>query len=96
MNGFKPNLAGRNYVSKGTHRKIWAPIACVETFFVCLYVTSPFDPLQTEKTADFGVESHDSVYLGLMTEHKFCGSSCSEVTYEFAGDFLTTCHTRVL
>jgi len=29
------------------------------TFFVCLYVASPFDPLRTEKTADFGVESRD-------------------------------------
>jgi len=29
MNGSKPNLAGRNYVSKGTNKKIWAPIACV-------------------------------------------------------------------
>jgi len=27
--------------------------------FVCLYVASPFDTLRTEKTADFGVESHD-------------------------------------
>jgi len=72
MNGFKRNLAGRNYVSKGTHKKIWAPIACVAptppqaasaTFFVCSYVASPFDRLipsfRTEKTADVGVESRD-------------------------------------
>ena len=60
---FKPNLAGRNYVSKGTDKKIWALVACVappgRDFFVCLYVASPFDTLRTEKTADFGVESHD-------------------------------------
>ena len=62
MNGFKPNLTGRNYVSKGTHKKIWVPIACVAppggeaaNFFVCSYVASPFDPLRTEKTADIGV-----------------------------------------
>jgi len=29
INGSKPNLAGRNYVRKGTNRKIWAPIACM-------------------------------------------------------------------
>ena len=29
MNGSKPNLAGRNYVTKITHKKIWASIACV-------------------------------------------------------------------
>ena len=29
MNGSKPNLAGRNYDTKGTHKKIWAAIACV-------------------------------------------------------------------
>jgi len=62
MNGFKPNLTGRNYVSKGTQKKIWAHIACVafaggeaarrNFFFVCSYVASPFDPLRTEKTAD--------------------------------------------
>ena len=28
-------------------------------FFVCPYADSPFDPLRTEKTADFGVESRD-------------------------------------
>ena len=66
INGSEPNLAGRNYVTKGNHRKIWASIACVAppdgeaaTFFVCSYVASPFDPLRTEKTADFGVESRD-------------------------------------
>jgi len=41
MNGFKPNLVGRNYVIKGTHRKIWAPIAGVNTFIVCLCIASP-------------------------------------------------------
>jgi len=29
MNGSEPNLAGRNYVTKGNHRKIWASIACL-------------------------------------------------------------------
>jgi len=61
MNGSKPNLAGRNYVTKVTDKKIWGPIA---DFFVCSYVASPFGPLRTEKTADFGVESRDpTAYL---------------------------------
>jgi len=66
MNGSEPNLAGGNYVTKGNHRKIWASIAWVTppggeaaTFFVCSYVASQFDPLRTEKTADFGVELRD-------------------------------------
>ena len=49
--GSEPNLTGRNYVTKGNHRKIWASIACMAppggeaaTFFVCSYVASPFDP----------------------------------------------------
>ena len=51
MNGSKPKLAGRNYVTKGTHKKIWGPVPCVappRLFFVCLCVASPFGPLGTE------------------------------------------------
>ena len=67
MNGSEPNLTGRNYVTKGNHRQIWASIACVappvwrirDFFCLLIYVASPFDPLQTEKTADFGDESRD-------------------------------------
>ena len=48
---------------KGNPQEIWGPIACVapprRDFFVCLYVASPFDPLRTEKNADFGVASRD-------------------------------------
>ena len=64
MNGFKPNSTGRNYVSKGTHKKIWAPIACVAPPYVCSYVASPFDGLTPSERkrppiSDFGVESRD-------------------------------------
>jgi len=65
MNVSEPNLAGRNYVTKGTHRKIWASIACVAppggeaATFLSAHIASPLDPLRTEKTADFGVESRD-------------------------------------
>ena len=62
MNGFKPNLAERNYVSNWNPQEHFGAISmrgALRDFFVCLYVASPFDPLQTEKTADFGVESRD-------------------------------------
>jgi len=35
----------------GRRSHAWRP----QTFFVCSYVASPFDPLRTEKTADIGV-----------------------------------------
>jgi len=41
-----------------------------QLFFVCSYVASPFDPLRTEKTADFGVESRDPT-ANLCTSSKF-------------------------
>jgi len=62
MNGSKPNLAGRNYVTKEPTRKFRAYSMCgaiTRLFFVCSYVASPFGPLRTEKTTDFGVESRD-------------------------------------
>jgi len=67
MNGFKPNLAGRNYVSEGTHGKIWAFIACVApprgeaATFLSAYM-SPARLTPSEKTADFGVESRDPIW----------------------------------
>ena len=36
-----------------------APTQRRRDFFVCSYVASSFDPLRTEKTSDFGVESRD-------------------------------------
>ena len=68
MNGFKRNLAGRDYVSKGTHKKIWAPIACVAPSQAAkprLFLSAHMSPVRlipsfrTEKTADVGVESRD-------------------------------------
>jgi len=43
----------------GVYSTCGAPTRLSRDFFVCLYVASPFDPLRTEKTTDFGVESRD-------------------------------------
>ena len=70
MNGSEPNLAGRNYVTKGNHRKIWASIACVApaTFFVCSYVASPFDPRSERKRPPISASNH--VILLLIYAHR--------------------------
>jgi len=73
MNGSEPNLAGRNNVTKGNHRKIWALIACVAPpgaaapFFVCSYVASPFDPLRTERPP---ISASNHVILLLIYAHR--------------------------
>jgi len=65
MNGFKlqsklgrkkQRQQGNLYIQEnlGAYSMHGAP-----RLFVCSYVASPFGPLRTEKTADFGVESRD-------------------------------------
>ena len=65
MNRSKPDLTGRIYVRKITHKKIWVPIAqgasCSKSVPFC--VGSPFDPLWIRKTADFGIEWCDCLLI---------------------------------
>jgi len=71
MNGSEPNFAGRNYVIKGNHRKIWASIACVATpattFFVCSYVANPFDPSERKRPP---ILASNHVILLLIYAHR--------------------------
>ena len=58
LNRSKPNLTQRNHVSKETHRKIWAPIACVaprrnESVFLPLHVSPAHSTPPNEKDCWF-------------------------------------------
>jgi len=73
MNGFKPNFAERNYVSKGTHKKIWAPIACVAppaATFLSAYMSplaSLFDPSERKRKP---ISASNHVILLLIYVHR--------------------------
>ena len=97
MNGSKPKLAGRNYVTKGTHKKIWGPVPCVAPprLFLSVYVSPvrlvPLEPKTAPGTIAVNVtwvkrgfsacQKHRTTYPSIFNRFPVIQALCLKVRH---------------